>query len=158
IAEELPGVAHLANQFQIQIGHDQRVLIAGRLRDDLAARVTEVTLPIELADVPGLLMSHAIDRADEVAVGNRVRRLFQLPKIFGQPSHGGRGIENDLGAVQPERPGAFRKVAVVTDVDTDARVRSIESREAEIARLEIKFLPEPGVDVRNVVLAIFTEI
>src|SRR5207253_7664717 len=84
VAEELPGVAHFANQIEIQIGDDDRVFVAGRLSDDLAARIAEVTLTIELTDVPGHLVTDAINRADKVTVGDGVRRLFQLPKIFGK--------------------------------------------------------------------------
>jgi len=62
----------------------QGVLVAWRLGDDLAARIAKVTLAIEFADVPGQLVAHAIDRADEVAVGDGMRGLFQLPKVLGK--------------------------------------------------------------------------
>src|SRR5438128_7405389 len=38
VAEELPDVAHLANLVEVQIGDHQLVVVARRLRDDLAAR------------------------------------------------------------------------------------------------------------------------
>ena len=95
----MPGVAHFANQIEIQIGDDDRVLIAGRLRDDLPARIAKITLAIELADVPRLFVADAIDRADEVTVGDRVRGLFQLPEILRQSRYRCRRIKDDLGAV-----------------------------------------------------------
>src|SRR5215813_4697889 len=84
IAEELPRISHFANHVEIQIGHDQRILISRRLRNDLSARVAEITLAIKLADVPGLLVPDAIDRTDEIAVRDRMRRLLQLPQILRQ--------------------------------------------------------------------------
>src|SRR6266436_8788108 len=89
VAEELPGVAHFADQIQIQVGDYDGILIARRLRDYLTARIAEVTLAVELADVPGHFVTHAIYRADKITVSDGVRRLFQLPKIFGQSGHGG---------------------------------------------------------------------
>src|SRR6185503_19354554 len=50
------------------------------------------------------------------------------------------------------------KVAVVTDVNADASIRSVETRIPEISGPEIKLLPETRIDVRNVVLAILAEI
>src|ERR1044072_6843820 len=84
IAEELPRVSHFANLVEIEIGDDECVLIARRLRDILPARIAEVTLPVKLADVPRLLVTDAIDRADEITVRNCVRRLFESPQIFRQ--------------------------------------------------------------------------
>ena len=89
IAEELPGVSHLANHFQIQIGNDQCVLSRGASAIILPARIAEITLPVKLADVPGLFVADAIDGADEVTIGDRMGRLFQLPKILGETSHRG---------------------------------------------------------------------
>ena len=54
IAEELPGVAHFANHVQIQIRDDQGILVTRRLGNDLPARFAEITLAIELANVPWL--------------------------------------------------------------------------------------------------------
>ena len=55
VAEELPGVAHFADLVEVEVGDDELVLVARRLGDDLAARVAEVALAVELADVPRLL-------------------------------------------------------------------------------------------------------
>src|SRR5690606_38182454 len=103
-------------------GRQQLRLLRRGLRDDLAARVGEVRRAVELADVPGRLGADAVDRGDVVAVGGGVRGLLQFPKILRQPRHRGRRVEDDLGAVQAEGAGAFGKVAVVADVDTDLRV------------------------------------
>ena len=51
--------------------------------EDLAARVAEVGLAVELADLPGALDADAIDGPHEVLVGDRVGRLLELPEIFG---------------------------------------------------------------------------
>ena len=144
IAEELPGFANLGDRIQIQIGGEHFILVARGLRDDLAARVAEVTGAVELADIPGLFPAHAIDRSNEIAVSGGVRGLLQLPEIFAQSGDGGRRIEDDLRAVQPQRPRAFRKMAVVTDVEADLDEAQIEHRITEISGPEVKLLPEAG--------------
>src|SRR5690606_27705561 len=72
VAVELPDVADFADLVEVEIGDDQLVLVAGTLRDNLSARVGEIALSIELADVPRRLGADAVDRADEVAVGRGV--------------------------------------------------------------------------------------
>ena len=61
----------------------------------------------------------AVDGADEVAVGHGVGRLLELPQVLGEAGDGGRGVEDDLGAVQAQAARAFGEVAVVADVDAD---------------------------------------
>src|SRR5205085_7208165 len=100
VAVELPDVTHLANLVEVQISDHQLVVVARRLRDDLAARVAEVALSVKLADVPGLLMADAIDGADEKAIGHGMRRLLKLPQVFRQPRNRRRGIEDNLRAIQ----------------------------------------------------------
>src|ERR1041384_8270413 len=78
IAEELPGFADFADHVQVQVCGENFVLVAGRLRDDLAARITEVAGAVELADVPRSLHPDPVDGADIIAVGYGVRRLLQL--------------------------------------------------------------------------------
>src|SRR6188768_2201276 len=85
VAVELPDVAHLADLVEVELGGDQLALVAARVRDELPARVAEVALSVELADVPGRFLADAVDRADEVRVGDGVRRLLELPQVFGQP-------------------------------------------------------------------------
>ncbi len=82
ITEELPYVSHFSNQIEIHVRNHDVVGISRPLGHDLAARITEIALSIELADLPRLFDTGPIDRADKILVGNRVRRLFQLPKIF----------------------------------------------------------------------------
>jgi hypothetical protein len=48
----------------------------------LTARVAEIALTVKFADVPRRLSSDAVDRADEITVGDGVRGLFEFPKIF----------------------------------------------------------------------------
>jgi hypothetical protein len=49
-------------------------------------------------------------------------------------------------------------VAVITDVDADARHAHVEHGIAQVARPEIELLPKAGRHVRDVRLAIFAEI
>src|SRR5438876_3242802 len=126
IAKELPRIAHLANFVEIQICNHQRVLVARTLSHKLAARITKITLTVKLANVPGLFVSDAIDCANEVSVCHRVSWLFDSPEILRKTCHSGRWIENYLGAVQTQGPGPFRKVTVVTNINSDAGKRRIE--------------------------------
>src|SRR5262245_30731657 len=75
IAEELPGPADLLDQIEIERRDQQLVLVLAGARDDLAARIAEVRVAVELADVPRRLAADPVDRADEVAIGHRVGRL-----------------------------------------------------------------------------------
>ena len=47
--------------------------------------------------------------------------------LLRQSRDGGRRIEHDLGAVQPERARALGEVAVVADVDADVGVLRLET-------------------------------
>src|SRR2546421_6935339 len=82
VAVELPDVPDLRDLVEVQIRHQELVLVAACLRDELPPGVAEIAFSVKFADVPGRLKPHAVDRADEVAVCNRVRWLFELPQIF----------------------------------------------------------------------------
>jgi hypothetical protein len=82
IPEKLPDIPHFANLIEIQLGGDELVAISRRLRDYLPARIAEVTLAIELTDIPRSLGPDAIDGTDEVAIRDGVRRLLEFPEIF----------------------------------------------------------------------------
>src|SRR5205085_939834 len=53
VAEELPCVSDLADFIKVEVGNDQVVFVARGLCDYLSARVAEIALAVELADVPG---------------------------------------------------------------------------------------------------------
>ena len=126
--------------------------------EDLAARIAEVALAVELADPPRLFPAGAIDRADEIAVGDGVGRLLQLPEVFRQAGDRGRWIEDDLRPVQAQAARPFGKMAVVADVDADLGEPRREDRIAEIARPEVILLPEAGRHLRDVHLAKLAEV
>src|SRR5678816_2773903 len=92
IAEELPRPADLLDHVEIERGDDQLVLVLAAAREDLAARVDEVRAAVEPADVPRTLGADAIDRADEVAIGDGVRGLLELPQVLREPGDGGRRV------------------------------------------------------------------
>src|ERR1051325_3762270 len=158
VAEELPRVAHFADLVEIELGGDERVLVACGDVHDLAARIAEVALSIKLADVPRALIADAVDRADVVAVRHGVRGLLELPEILRQTGHGRGRIEHDLRAGEAELARALGEVAVVADVDADRADLGLEHRIAEVAGAEVELLPETGGDVRDVILAIFAEV
>src|SRR5689334_19741157 len=134
IAEELPGPADLLDHVEIELAHDQLVLVLAGAVEDLAARIDEVRVAVELADVPRRLGTDAVDRTDEVAVGDRVRGLLELPQVLREAGDRRRRVVDNLGAVEAERARTFREVAVVADVDADPGVARLERRIAEVAR------------------------
>src|SRR5689334_5626907 len=119
VAEELPGPPDLLDHVEVQRGDDELVLVLARARQDLAARVDEVRVAVELADVPRALGAHAIDRAHEVAIGHRVRGLLELPQVLREAGDRGRWVVDDLGTRQAECARTLGEVAVVADVRAD---------------------------------------
>src|SRR5882757_9982736 len=158
VAIELPGVADFLNLVEIQLGDEQFVLVAAGLLDDFAARVAEVAFAIKFADFPGSFGANAIDGGDEIRVGYRVSGLLEFPEIFGETGDRGGGVVDNFRSVEAEDARAFREMAVVTDVDADAGVTSLEDGVAGVPWREIKLFPEARVTMGNVVLAVFAEI
>ena len=126
VAEELPGITNLLNIIEIQFRDEQFILVAAGLLDDFAARIAEITLAVEFADLPRSFGADAVDGGNEILIGDGVGRLLQLPKVFGEASDSGGRVVNDFGAIQAETTSAFRKMAVVADVDADAPVARLE--------------------------------
>src|SRR5262249_121033 len=158
VAEELPGVADLRNHIEIEVSDHDFVFVAASLGDDLAAGRTEITLSVKFADVPRRFPAHAIDGADKISVGHSMRRLLPLPQVLGKPGHGRRRIEDNLRSIHAQHAGAFREVAVVTDINADARVFGLKGGITGIAGGEIKLLPKARGHLRDVMLAILSQI
>src|SRR5438876_12322404 len=81
VAVELPRVADLANQVEVEIGHEQLLLLLRRLRDDLPSRVREVARAVVLVRPELLLLPYAIDRPHPVPVRDRVGGLLDEPEM-----------------------------------------------------------------------------
>ena len=139
---------------EVKIGHHHMVFVPGPLGDYLASGVAKVAVAVKLAYVPGSLASHPVDGPDEVAVGNGVGRLLQAPQVFRQSRHGGRGIENNLSAIQAEGTRPFREVAVVTNIHPYLANPGCEDRVSDVARPEVELLPEPGRQMGDMCLAV----
>src|ERR1017187_5755796 len=157
IAIELPDVAHVANHIEIEIGHDDRILVAGTFRNDLAARIRKITRSVKFPETPRLLRPDPVDCADIIDIGDRCGRLLQFPQILAQTRRCRARVEHDLRAIESEQPPALGKMSVVANIHADLADRCLEYRIAEIAGLEVKLLPETGFAVRDVALAIFAE-
>src|ERR1017187_9131006 len=158
VAIKLPNVAHFANHVQVQVGDDHCILVTRTFRDNLAARIGEVALAVEFTKVPGFLRPDAIDGADVEYVGHRRGGLFEFPQVFAEACHRGAGIEDDLGAVESEKPPAFGEVTVIAGINAHFANGGLKYGIAEVAGLEVKLLPEAGLAMRDVVLAILAEI
>src|ERR1700682_2929277 len=158
IAIELPRIADLLNLLQVQVGHQQFVLIAAGLRHDLSAWIAKITLAIELANVPRLLRANPVDGRNKIRVSDGVRGLLKLPQIFGTAGDRGRRIVDNLRTVEPENACAFGKMPIVTDVYTNARVTCVEDRIPGIARREIELFPEARMAMWDMVFSIFSQV
>ena len=120
------------------------------------ARIDEVALAVEVVGPDLLLDADPVDRADEVAVGQRVADLLDAPEVLGQAAARRRGDEDELRAIEAEGPGALGEMAVVADVDADLADGRLEDRVAQVAGAEVELLPE-ALDVGDVGLAVFAE-
>src|ERR1700687_1108465 len=149
VAVKLPSIADFLNFIEIQLRDEQFILVAAGLFDDFPARVAEITLAVEFADLPGMLGAGAGGGRDEIGVSNRVRRLLEFPKIFRETGDGSGRVVDDFRAVEAEDSRAFREVAVVTDVHADAGITSLEERVGGVSRREVKLFPKARVTVRN---------
>src|SRR6266849_1944781 len=158
VAVKLPSIADLLNFIEIQFRDQQFILVAAGLLYDFSARVAEVALAVEFADLPGILGADAVDSGDKVGIGHGMGGLLEFPKILGEAGDGGGGVVYNFRAVEPEDSGAFREVAVVADVNANAGVTSLELGVAGVSGREVKLFPEARVAMRNVVLAVFAEI
>ena len=79
VAEELPGVSHLANFVHVQVGDDEFVLVARGFSDYLTSRIAKITLSVKFSDVPRRFGPDAVYRPNEIAVRDSVSRLFEFP-------------------------------------------------------------------------------
>src|SRR5262249_12494561 len=81
-AEELPGVAHLADLVQVDVGDQHLVFAVRGLGDDLPARAAEIGGAVELVRVQRRLDADPVAGRDPEPVGHRVRRLLELPQVL----------------------------------------------------------------------------
>src|SRR6266852_8334203 len=89
VAVELPSIADFLNFIEIQIRDEQFILVAAGLLHDFPARVAEVALAVEFADLPRMLGTDAVDGDDKIGVGHGVSGLLEFPKIFGEAGDSG---------------------------------------------------------------------
>src|SRR6266705_620239 len=158
ITIELPGITNFLNFVKIQIRDEQFILVAAGLLHNFSSRIAEVALAIKFADLPRSFRANAVDGSNEIGVGDGVGGLLEFPQIFGKAGDGGGGVVDNFRAVETEDPRALRKMAIVTDVNADAGVTSLEDRVTGIFGGEIEFFPEARVTVRDVVLAVLAEV
>src|SRR4029450_8572350 len=78
-----------------------------------------------------VLPADSVGCSDEVAVGRGCRGLLDFPEPVGKSGLRGVRIEDDLRTVQAELAPAFRKVAVIADVDPYRADSSLEHRVSE---------------------------
>src|SRR5712671_6020624 len=74
VPEELPNFADFRNHVEVEVRDHHFIFIPAGLRDNLAARITEVALAVELADAPWFLYADAIDGPHKIAVSDGMRR------------------------------------------------------------------------------------
>src|SRR5258708_8944717 len=157
VAEELPGVAHLADLVQVEVSDQHLVLAVRGLGHDLPARAAEVRGAVELMLVQRRLDADPVARRDPEPVGHRVRGLLELPQVLGERLDGRGRVEDELGALESQLAGHLREMPVVADDQAEPAHRPLPYRVAEVARLEVELLPEAGADVRDVSLAVLAD-
>ena len=158
VAVERPAVADQLDLVHVEVADDQLGLVGvADVADELALRVDEVALAVEVVVADLGLDADPVDRPDVVHVGDRRGRLLDAPDVLAQAAVGGRRVEHDLGAVQAERPPALGEVAVVADVHADLADGRLEDRVPAVAGPEVELLPEP-LDLRDVLLAELAEV
>ena len=83
VAVELPGLADLGDPVEVHVA-DQQLLVVGAAdaADELAARIDEVALAVEVVVADVGLDADAVDGADEVAVGDGVADLLDPPQVL----------------------------------------------------------------------------
>ena len=147
----------------MSLGSHTAVRISGsptRLGEDAAERVGDERVAEELDAVGAgfLLVSHAVRRRDEDAVGDRVRALDGAPRILLRLAElrllrrmpaDRRRVEQDVGAEQARDARGLRIPLVPADQHADARVA--RAPDAEAARL-LRHLADPvdAIVVRRV--------
>src|SRR5215218_4819311 len=110
VAVELPGLADLRDEVEVHVPDDQLLLVrAPDPADELATRVHEVALPVEIV-LAERLPADPVDRPDEVAVGQRMAHLLDPPQVLRKAAAGRGRDEHHLRAVQPQRSRALRKM------------------------------------------------
>src|ERR1700694_6023508 len=90
VTVKLPSIADFLNFIEIQFRDEEFIFVAAGLLNDFPARIAEVALAVEFADLPGMLGADAVDGGDEISISNRVRWLLEFPKIFGEAGDSGR--------------------------------------------------------------------
>ena len=84
VAEELPGLADLLDLVEVEVADEQLLVVrVADVTDELAPRVDEVGLAVEVV-VTQRLDADPVDRADEVAVRQRMRDLLDAPQVLGE--------------------------------------------------------------------------
>ena len=131
--------------------------VAASHGENLAARIAEVGLSIKLADVPGLFVPDTVDRAEKILVCHRVRRLFEPPEVLAQARDRRGWVEDNFRPVQSEGARSLREVPIVTKINANFADGGVENGVTEIPRPEVKFFPETGMAMGQVVLAVFAQ-
>ena len=91
VAVELPRLADLLDLVEVHVPDEQLLLVrVAQLADELAARVAEVALAVEVVVAEVLLDPDPVDRPDEVAVRDRVADLLDPPQVLAQAARRGR--------------------------------------------------------------------
>src|SRR5262245_27354939 len=82
---ELPRLADLLDLVEVHVA-DEQLLVVGiaQLADELAARVAEVRLPVEVVVAQVLLDPDPVDRPDEIAVRHCVADLLDPPQVLAE--------------------------------------------------------------------------
>ena len=162
IPQERPVLAGDADFIEIQMGADGFRSIRGSLGEDLTERIAGKGGPPEIEVI---LPAGAVDGEDEDTVGDGVAALHGLPGAaldlvklarFGSGQADGGGIDEDLGAAESHETRGLRIPLIPADENTQLADRSVDGKEAGVARGKVELFAETGV-VRDMHLPVGAE-
>src|SRR5699024_1661992 len=142
IAIELPVVANLSDEVEIEVADDELLVFARPVAtDDVSPRVGELTGSVEVdreVAVLVVLAADAVRAGPVIAVRPGGGRLFELPETVAEPVFRGMGVDPELRAVRPEHPPSLGKVPITADVHADRTDGRVDERVAEVAGPEVE--------------------
>ncbi len=143
---EVPVVADLTAQVEVNLGHDHAGAGAGKGRGALTRGAGNVGGAVEVAEglvgrlavTRGVLVGEgfradAVDTDGVIAVSDGSVARLDGPESLRETVHSGGGVEDDLCTVKPKHMPVLREVATVADVHADAAELGLEDGLAHVA-------------------------
>src|SRR5712671_6603435 len=169
VAKEWPAATRFFAFRRITFDHQNFLVFASGLRDDLTKRIGDERISPEfnsrIARRRIAFVAHSIHHGDKRPIGDSVRALDGAPRVklrraeFGfflaVPAYTG-WIKNNLRAFQRSQARTLRIPLIPANLNSDAAELGVKIWKTKVSRREIKFLVIKRV-VGNMHFAIFPE-